>query len=144
MSQYLEFIANHPILSGSAIALIVIIVVYEFRRATRGFADLEPTDVTRLMNNEDAVLLDVRTAEDFEKRHILNARSVPSAELADRIEKLTKQTADKPVIVYCDTGISSGRAASLLVQAGLQRVYSLKGGLSAWETAGLPVVKKRK
>lgn len=143
MSQYLEFITNHPLLSGAAIALIVAIVVYEIRRMTRGYAEVEPGDATLMINREDALVVDVRDAAAFEKRHIVNAQSVPMAELDDRLEKLSKHAA-RPVVVYCDNGIVSGRAASALVRAGFQRVRNLKGGLSAWEAAGLPVVKGRK
>jgi rhodanese-related sulfurtransferase len=143
MSQYLEFMVNHPVLSGAAVALVATIVTFEIRRATRGFADIEPADTTLLINREDAVLIDVRDAAAFAKRHILNARSVPAAELPDQLERLAKH-ADKPVVVYCDTGISSARAAAALVRAGFKRVHNLKGGLGAWEAAGLPVTKGRK
>src|SRR5690606_38290051 len=103
MSQYLEFMVNHPVLSGAAVALVAIIVSYEIRRATRGFAEIEPADTTLLINREDAVLIDVRDAAAFAKRHILNARSVPVADLPEQIEKLSKH-AETPVVLYCDTG----------------------------------------
>lgn len=143
MSQYLEFMANHPILAGSAVALVAIIVAYEFRRATRGFSDIEPGDTTLLINREDAVLIDVRDAAAFAKRHILNARSIPAAELPDNVERLSKHM-ETPVVLYCDSGIASARAATTLVRAGFKRVHNLKGGLGAWEAAGLPVSKGRK
>jgi rhodanese-related sulfurtransferase len=143
MTQFFEFTANHPFLVGSAVALIAIIVMYEFRRATRGFQDLEPADATRRVNHDDGVMVDVRTAADFEKGHILNAVNVPEAEIGDRVGELQKR-AGKPLIIYCGNGIGSGRAAARLVGAGIKPVYNLKGGLSAWESAGLPVVRGRK
>lgn len=142
MSQYLEFIGNHPFLIASAAALIGIIIVYEVKQATRGYQDLEPPDATRLVNNEDATMVDVRPATDFEKARVLNAINIPEAEITDRIKEIEKRAA-RPVIVYCANGISSGRAASRLVGAGIARVYNLKGGLAAWETAGLPVMRGR-
>lgn len=143
MSQYLEFMVNHPVLSGAAVALLATIVTYEIRRATRGFTEIEPADTTLLINREDAVLIDVRDAVAFAKRHILNARSVPAAELPDQLERLAKHS-ETPVVLYCDTGIASARAAATLVRAGFKRVHNLKGGLGAWEAAGLPVTKGRK
>lgn len=143
MSQYLEFMVNHPVLSGAAVALVATIVAYEIRRATRGFSEIEPVDMTRLINHEDAVLIDVRDATAYGKRHILNARSVPAADIPDQIERLSKH-AEKPVVLYCDAGIASARAAAALVKAGFKRVHNLKGGMGAWEAAGLPVTKGRK
>jgi rhodanese-related sulfurtransferase len=143
MSQYLEFIANHPILSAAAIALVAIIIAYEVRRATRGYAEVEAGDATRLMNHDDALLIDVRGKDAFDKRHILHAINVPAADLGEEVERLRKH-AERPVIVYCDSGLTSGRSAAALRTAGFSRVYDLKGGLSAWETAGLPVKKGRK
>lgn len=143
MSQYLEFMVNHPVLSGAAVALVATIVSYEIRRATRGFTEVEPADATLLINREDAVLIDVRDAAAFAKRHILNARSVPTAEIPEQLERLAKHK-ETPVVLYCDTGITAPRAASTLVRAGFKRVHSLKGGMGAWEAAGLPVTKGRK
>jgi rhodanese-related sulfurtransferase len=143
MTRYIEFIANHPFLTASAAALIGVIVAYEFNRATRGFADLEPADAPRLINSEDAVIIDTRNATEYEKGHVLNALNVPEAELEARLDGLIKH-AERPVIVYCGSGVTSGRFATQLVKAGIKRVFNLKGGLAAWQTAGLPVTKGRK
>lgn len=143
MTRYLEFITNHPFLTASAAALIGVIVAYEFNRATRGFKDLEPADAPRLINSEDALLVDARAAGEYEKGHALNAVNLPESELDTRIEGLTKNPA-RPLIVYDGTGATGGRTATRLVRAGCVRVFNLKGGLAAWESAGLPVVKGRK
>jgi len=143
MAQYLEFISNHPFLSAAAVALIFIIISYEVRRATRGYGEVEAIDAPRLINHEDAVLVDTRSVDDFRKSRILNAISLPAGEVKDKVTTLDKYR-ERPVIVYCGTGINSGRVAGELAAAGLPRVYNLKGGLTAWESAGLPVVRDRK
>lgn len=142
MARLIEFAGNHPFLTAAAVTLMFVIVMYEFRRATRGYREVEPAEAPRLINHDEAVLVDVRAAADFEKGHILNALNVPAGEVKDKLDVLLKH-AGKPLIVYCGTGITSGRAATELVLAGLQPVFNLKGGLSAWETAGLPVVRKK-
>jgi rhodanese-related sulfurtransferase len=142
MDQYLQFAANHPFLTAAAAILIGIIVAYEFNRATRGFRDVDPADATRLINQHDALVIDVRASVDFDKSHLLHAVNVPQGELADRAAGLVD--GERPVLVYCGTGVASGRAAAQLVRAGIKRVYNLKGGLSAWEGAGLPVARGRK
>jgi len=94
-----------------------------------------------LMNREDAVVVDLRPAADFAKGHILGARSVPLAELEKRAADLDKYKA-KPVIVYCNTGNSSGASVALLRRNGFANVVNLAGGYAAWQQAGLPVEKK--
>lgn len=143
MTRIIEFIANHPFLTASAAALVGVIVAYEFNRATRGFGELEPGDAPRLINSEDAVMVDTRSAAEYEKGHVLNAINVPEDELEARLDGLMKH-AERPVIVYCGNGAVSGRFATRLVKAGIKRVFNLKGGLAAWSGAGLPVIKGRK
>ena len=48
---------------------------------------------------------------------------------------------DKPIIVVCAAGINATKVANQLLKAGFSQVNLLKGGMNAWTTAGLPVVK---
>ena len=91
-----------------------------------------------LMNNEDAVLLDVRSTDEFARGHVAQAKNIPAPLLAERMAELKK---DKPVIVLCQNGTSAGTSANALRAAGFSRVLVLDGGLSAWVAASLPVIK---
>ncbi|NLD56302.1 MAG: rhodanese-like domain-containing protein [Burkholderiaceae bacterium] len=94
---------------------------------------------TRLINDQDAVIVDVRPSAEYAAGHLPNARNIAADELAKRAGDLPK---GKPVIVVCGTGNRAGRAASALRAAGRQDVFCLEGGVSAWQQAGLPLVKK--
>ena len=94
---------------------------------------------TRLINDQDAVIVDVRPSAEYAAGHLPNARNIAADELAKRAGDLPK---GKPVIVVCGTGNRAGRAASSLRAAGRQDVFCLEGGVSAWQQAGLPLVKK--
>lgn len=142
MDIYLEFIARHPFLNAAAAALVGIIIAYEVSRATRGYRDIEAADTPGKLNREDALLVDVRAREEYEKGHAINAINVPFADLEDRIDKLKQH--EGPVIVYCSNGLTGGKAGKLLVQHGLTDVYNLKGGLIEWDKAGLPRTRPRK
>jgi rhodanese-related sulfurtransferase len=96
---------------------------------------------TQLMNREDAVVVDLRAAEDFAKGHILGARSIPLADLQKRAGELDKYKA-KPVIVHCGDGNRAGGGVALLRGNGFANVVNLAGGYAAWQQAGLPVEKK--
>lgn len=138
MSQYLEFISNHPFLTASAAALLGLIVAFELRNATRGYHSVDAADAPRLINHDDAVVLDVRPRDDYKKGRIINAVSMPADTVAD--QDLAKY-ADSPLIVYDENGTASARVAAQLVRGGCKRVYQLNGGLAAWQSAGMPLAK---
>jgi len=93
---------------------------------------------TQLINSRHAQLVDVRRAEDFAAGSMPNARNIPLEQLGQRIGELRK---DRPVILVCQNGRTSGRAASRVRAGGLQEVFVLAGGVAAWREAGLPIRK---
>ncbi len=95
---------------------------------------------TQMINQGKTVVLDVRNAEDFAGGHIRGALNIPLADLPKRVGELEKSRS-KNVIVVCQAGVNSARAGAQLGKAGFNEVYSLAGGLSAWQAQGLPVVK---
>lgn len=99
-----------------------------------------PVEATQLINREDAVILDVREVDEFAAGHLPEARNIPAGKLADRVGELEKFK-DKPLLVCCATGIRSNRACSELKKNGFPRIYSLAGGVDAWQAAGYPVKK---
>ena len=100
-----------------------------------------PMDAVRLMN-QGALLVDVRSREEFESGHVIDARHLPQDEVAGAGESLKKYR-DKPVIVCCESGMRSGAAARVLKAQGFTNVLNLRGGLGAWRTENLPLVKGR-
>lgn len=139
MNRLLEYTVNHPFLVAAAAILAVLAAVIEMRSRSRGSNLIAPNDAVRLVNG-GALVLDVRDAKDYEAGHIIDARSVPTAELAGRTDTLKKYK-DKPVIVYCESGFAAGAAAKILRAAGFAKVVSLRGGLQSWRQENLPVVK---
>lgn len=98
---------------------------------------LTTLQATQLINSNHAQLLDVRTAAEFARGSVPNAKNIPLAELGGRAAKELKK--DKPVIVLCNAGNIAGRAAAQLRASGMGEVYVLAGGLNAWREAGLPL-----
>ena len=88
-------------------------------------------------------MVDLRSVDAFNRGHIVNARNIPSDELEAKMSTL-KQFKSKPVVAVCDTGVSSTRAVNTFRQQGFESVYGLKGGMTGWSQAGLPVVTGKK
>ncbi|HEX4884041.1 MAG TPA: rhodanese-like domain-containing protein [Casimicrobiaceae bacterium] len=103
--------------------------------------ELGTLGVTHLVNQQEALLLDVRETKDYEGGRIPNAVHVPLSQLESRAGELGKY-AGRPVIAYCATGARSRTAGATLAKAGFKDVYNLNGGFRAWKDAGLPVEKE--
>lgn len=140
MNRFFEYTANHPFLVAAAVILAVLGVVIEMRQRTRGTRAVGPADAVRLANS-GALFLDVREAKDFDAGHIIDARHVPAASLGERAESF-KRYKDKPVVVYCDGGMTSAGAARTLRAAGFSKVVTLRGGLQNWRQENLPLLSK--
>ena len=139
MDRLLEYVARHPFLVGGTAVLALAVIAYEVSRARSGGQAVGPMDAVRLMN-QGALLVDVRSREEFEGGHVLDARHLPQEEVAGASESLKKYR-DKPVIVCCESGMRSGAAARVLKAQGFAKVVNLRGGLAAWRTENLPLVK---
>ncbi|MDN3449898.1 rhodanese-like domain-containing protein [Planococcus sp. APC 3906] len=76
-----------------------------------------------------AQLIDVREAKDFANGHILGARNIPQTQLNQRYKEIR---ADKPVYIYDQNGVRSGRVALFLKKKGYDQLYQLQGGFKQW------------
>jgi len=138
----MEFAGNHTLLVFALVTSLLLAVFTELRRKATGMMAVQPTDAVKLINN-DAVVLDMRSAKSFSRGHIVGARNVPMDELDGHLEKLARFKS-KPVVAVCDAGITSSKAVNTLRNSGFESVYNLKGGMNAWGQAGLPVVSGKK
>ena len=106
-----------------------------------GQANYENTDVkgfAELMNDPNAVVLDVRTADEFKEGHLGGALNIDQAQ-SDFIQKVKETlTTDRTIAVYCRSGRRSANAAEKLAAEGYKAV-NLKGGILAWKEEQMPV-----
>lgn len=139
MSRFIEYCTNHPFLVAAAAILAILVIVFELRQKGRGTSAVGPVDAVRLVN-AGALVIDVRDEKAYEAGHIIDARSLPTAEVGQKAETL-KKFKEKPVVVYCDNGPASAAAVKALTALGFTKVVSLRGGLQSWLQENLPVVK---
>ncbi len=94
-----------------------------------------------LIKNKDVQLIDVRTSKEYNEGFIKNARNInfysPTFNLD--IGTLDKQ---KPIIVYCKTGVRSAKFAKKLSEIGFTEVYDLNGGIVKWKAQKQPITTK--
>lgn len=91
-----------------------------------------------LSAKSNALVLDVRTPQEFAGGHIAGAVNLDIYDpgFKDALGKLDKT---RPVLVYCKSGGRSGEAAGMMAAMGFREVYNLNGGMLAWTNAGKPV-----
>jgi rhodanese-related sulfurtransferase len=139
MDLLLQHFTAHPVLASAAGVLLVAVIAYELRQRAHSAAAVSPTEAVRMMN-DGAVLVDVRSVNQFKDGHIAGARSVPGDQIADGAKPLEKLR-DKTLITCCESGITSGSAARKLTELGFKQVFNLRGGLAAWRQDNLPLTR---
>lgn len=100
---------------------------------------LTPAELTRLRTEHPGTrLLDVRTPGEFEAEHIQGAYNVPLDTLGEHGPEIRAAVAE-PVVLVCRSGQRARKAEEALKSAGMENLYVLDGGMSAWGSAGFPV-----
>ena len=135
----LKFVTEHIFLVALA-AVSGAMLIWPAIRRSAGGTSVSTLQATLLINQQNALVLDVRDAAEYEKGHLLNARHFDMGELAARAAEIEKYKA-RPVIVVCETGNRSDKATAALRKQGFAQVFSLSGGMGAWRQAGLPLEK---
>lgn len=139
MQRLLEFISHHPFYVGGAVLAALAVAAYELRARVESFAALSAMQAVRLMN-QGALVIDLRSKEQFDGGHIGEARNIPADALAAQLDSL-KKWREKTVITYCDTGRDGAIAARALTRSGFTKVFNLEGGLNAWVKENMPLAK---
>ncbi|MBA1148947.1 rhodanese-like domain-containing protein [Ectothiorhodospiraceae bacterium WFHF3C12] len=143
MDRILEFAVNNYVLVLLLVGVLIALVVNELLLATRGVKSLEPGSATHLYNREQAQFIDLRGDAEFHKGHLPEAVNVPQSSLSKGLGAKLEKDKERPIIVYCTSGMQSGKAAATLKKQGFSNVYQLKGGFQAWQGAGYPIERKR-
>lgn len=139
MQDLTTFIANHMGLTYAFAIVVILLFIVEILRSRRNAFNIDVPQAVHLMNRENAVVIDIRPAEQFQKGHILDAMPLPASDMAKSAQKLEKFR-KKPLIIVCQSGIQSQKIAALLIKQGYN-TYSLAGGLRAWSEANMPITK---
>ena len=92
-------------------------------------------------NFPQGVVVDSRSEKDFKAGHIVDAVHLGNEKVSKNDFASLEKHKDKPIIVVCSAGLSASKVANQLAKAGFTKISILKGGMSAWLSAGLPVTK---
>ncbi|MGC1550114.1 MAG: rhodanese-like domain-containing protein [Rhodanobacter sp.] len=135
-----QFIGNHEALSALFVILLLGVIVTQLEPLFRKYKELTPAGLTLLINRESPLLVDLSAYADFEKGHVPSAKHVALSQFDPEHKDLSKAK-ELPVVVMDKDGRGADKAAQRLVKAGFGKVYTLGGGVLAWQQAQLPVAK---
>jgi len=136
------FLGRNPLLTLALVGLTLAILYNEVAHLFRGFKGLRPAELTTLMNRDNALVVDLQPAADFEKGHIPGSKNVQMSQFDPEHKKLAAAKS-LPVVVVCKSGQSATQAAKRLRKAGFQHVHVLEDGIEGWKRADLPLAKGR-
>ncbi|EAT12918.1 rhodanese-like domain-containing protein [Bermanella marisrubri] len=136
MEQLFEFVTNHWMLVS---ALVVLLILLGWDSGQKSGPKVTTHEATRLINQQNALVLDVREKSEFKKGRIVDSVNIPNNQVADRVSELEKHK-DAPIIVVCKSGQTASAASKILKDQGFD-VYRLGGGIMEWTNNNLPLVK---
>jgi len=142
MERLFEYANHHPWLVGALVLVSIVVIVYEMRVQSETKSSVSPQDMVRLMN-QGALLIDLRPLEQYSAGHVGGARQMSGEQILQAGDTLKKYK-EKAVVVYDDTGSVSASAVRQLAAQGFTKAFNLRGGLSAWRTENLPLIRGEK
>lgn len=143
MEQFVAFLQKNPyhlLLFGAAVVSGGMLLWPLVSRLFHPGNEVSPFEAVQLINRRDAVVIDVRDAGEYAAGHIANARHIPEAQLLERIKEVEKFKT-RPIIVSCRTGSRAANAGAVLRKHGCGEVFTLRGGIAAWQQASMPLEK---
>ena len=132
-----QFIINHWQLWLLFIVVLFLTFLNEIFTQKNKAKQLSPQAVIDLINNNSAVIIDIRDKETFKQGHIIDALNAKSEDFEQ--QKMEKYK-DKPIVLVCARGLQSPVLAHKIRNQGYQP-FVLGGGIEAWQNADLPLVK---
>ncbi len=143
IERTLEFVGNHWLLSSGLFVVSLLLFQDLLDILTRKYKTATPAQAVALLNQEGAIVIDVREPDEFAKGHIEGARHITLGRLQERLFELEPYKTN-PILVYCQQGTRSKEACKRLVKEGFTQVHYLDGGILTWQDQKLPLVRKNK
>lgn len=144
MQDIMEFARINIMWTLAWLALLIAVIYMTVKLSLSKVKEIGRLQATNLINQQDAVVVDVRPHDAFRSGHITGSFNITPSEIAANnigaLEKHKKQ----PIIVVCANGTAPARdSAASLTKLGFEQVYMLKDGIMGWNADNLPLVRHK-
>ncbi len=116
--------------TGTIIIIVLLIGLFVWRlRPVKGVRTITTAQLKNELADKNKQFVDVRTPGEFKGNSIKGFKNIPLDQLPNKASTLSK---DREVVVICQSGMRSARAAKILKNLGFKNITNVKGGMSAW------------
>ncbi|MEW9050067.1 MAG: rhodanese-like domain-containing protein [Neobacillus sp.] len=117
---------NRPI---QFLIVLIVVILSACGAISEGYRNVSTEEAKQQIDDDEVVVLDVRTAEEFQQGHIPNAILLPLDELETRLDELDKE---ETYLVVCRSGNRSAQASEILTSNSFTNIYNMTGGMNNW------------
>lgn len=137
MESFIVFLGQQWMLVGALLSCVLLLVFHDSKRAG---ATVSPQAAVNLINQEDALVVDLRDAKEFKAGHIVDAINIPYSSVDSRLGEIEAHK-EKALILVCKMGQHSSAVGKKLAAKGFTGVRRMSGGMMEWQGQQLPLVK---
>ena len=140
--EILPFVKNHLLLSLGWVVLFIAIIVLTIKCKLSKVKIINNAQAIHMINKQDAVIIDTRSADSFKKGHITDSHNILPTDIKNASAKKIEKFKENIVILIDENGLSSTNIGEILVKQGFSNVFVLKDGIAGWNGENLPLVRK--
>lgn len=140
--EILPFVKNHHLLSLGWVGLFIAIIVLTVKSKLSKVKVIDNAQAIHMINKENAIIIDIRSADNFKKGHITDAHNILPIDIKNSSSKLIEKFKENTIILIDENGLSSASIGETLIKQGFLNVSVLKDGIAGWNGENLPLVKK--
>ncbi|MDT9587094.1 MAG: rhodanese-like domain-containing protein [Candidatus Arsenophonus melophagi] len=144
MHEIMQFISRHPILILIWIVLLSVVMILTYQDLFAKTKIITRTQAIQLINKAEAIIIDLRSLDDFCKGHIINSMHLTPSEIQNNNVRKLEKYKKYPIIVVSKNGIEATNHAQQLVQYGFEHIFILQEGIVGWSNANLPLACSKK
>ena len=133
--ELINFLIEHFYFSAP---LVVVLILFFISNSKKGGTKISCQSLISLSNQDQALIVDLRSSEAFNSGHITASINIPLNDVSRRSNEIINST--KSVVLVCETGSSSTNAGETLKKEGLKDIFILRGGINEWKMSNLPLV----
>ena len=133
----MDFINENLILVSVTIFVFLLAIFNELKIKEGNICGLSPMQAVKIIN-QNAVVLDLRNKNDFEKKHLLDSQNIAAEDISEKVGSIKR-----PLLLVCETGGASKKSGLALRQKSFEQVFYIKGGIIEWEKSSLPTTSEQ-
>ena len=133
--ELINFLIEHFYFSAP---LVIVLILFFISNSKKGGTKISCQSLISLSNQDQALIVDLRSSEAFNSGHITASINIPVNDVSRRSNEIINST--KAIVLVCEMGSSSTNAGEILKKEGLKDIFILKGGINEWKMNNLPLV----